>query len=118
MQVWRRFEFSSAHTLEGHPGACRNMHGHNYTLEVRVDGDVDPETGMVIDFDELLRAVDEQVLSRLDHAYLNDVMDIPTAENIARWVWGQLSSRLTGLAEITIYELSSCAVTYRGEHEP
>ena len=117
MLLRSRFEFSAAHQLTRHPGACQRMHGHNYQLEVAVAGPVDPGTGMVMDFFELERLVRERILAQLDHRCLNDVIEYPTAEHIARWSWRQLESAIPGLAEIAVYEMPTCSVVYRGEDE-
>lgn len=117
MRVRHHFEFSAAHRLEQHGGSCSSLHGHNYTLIVEVAGEVDPSTGMLIDFHELERLVREHALQTLDHSYLNDLMTIPTAEHIVQWVWQHLAPVVHGLYELTLYELSNAAVVYRGEHE-
>lgn len=117
MLLRSRFEFSAAHQLTRHPGACRRMHGHNYQLEVGVAGGIDADTGMVMDFFELEQLVHQRILSQLDHVCLNEVIAYPTAENIARWCWQQLKPALPGLAEIAVYEMPTCSVLYRGEDE-
>ena len=55
MRLRMDFPFSSSHILPRHPGRCRNLHGHNYVLQVQVKGPVDPSSGMVVDFDDLSR---------------------------------------------------------------
>lgn len=115
MIVRRRFEFEAAHRLPQHPGKCRELHGHSYKLTVEVDRPVDAASGMAIDFGDLKRLVREAVVARLDHRYLNDVIDNPTAERIAVWIWNQLRPVLDGLTEIELHETSRCSVIYRGE---
>ena len=80
---------------------CNNLHGHghNYTLEVVVAGDVDPKTGYVIDLKLLKKIMRENVIARLDHKNLNLDVDflkdvIPTAENIAKGIWDQLADKI------------------------
>ena len=91
MEIYKQFKFEAAHSLphlpEGHK--CRNLHGHSYRLIVFVAGEINPETGWIIDFAELKRAVDP-LIKRMDHQNLNDIPDIgvTTAENLARWIWG------------------------------
>jgi 6-pyruvoyltetrahydropterin/6-carboxytetrahydropterin synthase len=113
MQVASEFHFCAAHRLPDHPGPCRNLHGHNYRLVVRCEGPVDAPTGMVIDFFTLRKTVEELVLARLDHADLNTLLQTPTAENIAVWIWGALAPHLSTLAEITLYETHDSWVSYR-----
>ena len=114
MIVARSFEFQAAHHLPRHPGKCHNMHGHTYRLEVRCEGPVDPESGMVVDFADLKAVVHELVLDRLDHRLLNDVLENPTAENVAAWIWDRLSAADLPLEEIRLYETPTCYVVHRG----
>jgi len=82
-------------------GACANPHGHghNYELEVTVEGPVDPETGMIVDMKDLKALVNNLIVDRVDHRHLNlDVPFlngiIPTAENLAVAFWAVLESRI------------------------
>jgi len=114
VRVKRSFDFEAAHRLPNHPGKCRDLHGHSYRLVIAVERPVDPESGMAIDFAELKRIVVDQVLSRLDHKYVNDFLENPTAEVMAAWIWDRLATPLPGLVEIELWETRSCAVVYRG----
>ena len=75
---------------------------------------MNPETGMVIDFDDLSKAVNERVLQRLDHRFLNDLIPLSTAENISMWIWEQLKPALPELSQIELFETSDNCVIYRG----
>ncbi len=108
------FSFAAAHRLPRYDGPCFRMHGHNYRMIVAVEGDVDPRTGMVADFGRVQAIVQEHVLARTDHRTLNDLLENPTAENIARWAYETLAPHLPGLAEVRLYEIPGCGVTYRG----
>ncbi len=108
------FTFAAAHRLPRYEGPCFRMHGHNYRLLVVLEGEVDPGTGMVADFGKVKEAVREHVLSRCDHRTLNDFLENPTAENIARWAFEALEPRLPGLAEVRLHEIPDCCVVYRG----
>jgi 6-pyruvoyltetrahydropterin/6-carboxytetrahydropterin synthase len=108
------FYFAAAHRLPRYQGPCFRMHGHNYRFFVALEGAVDPASGMVADFGKVKEAVQEHVLSRCDHRTLNDFLENPTAENIARWIWETLEPRLPGLAEVRLYEIPDCCVVYRG----
>lgn len=90
MKVTKSFTFDAAHALTNYHGACERMHGHTYRLDVTVDGPLDQKTGMVVDFLLLKTVVHECVLSKLDHTCLNDVLQNPSAELLAVWVWEQL----------------------------
>ncbi len=73
IRLTKEFSFESAHALEGYDGLCREIHGHSYRFFVTVKGSLcddptNPKYGMVMDFGELKRIVNEQILSRLDHS--------------------------------------------------
>ncbi len=75
IRLTKEFSFESAHALEGYDGACREIHGHSYRLFVTVKGEPiddenNPKCGMVIDFGDLKRVVNEQIISRLDHSFV------------------------------------------------
>ncbi len=73
MKVVKTFTFDSWHLLDGHDGKCKNLHGHTYKLEVEVSGSLHmegPKEGMVIDFSDLKAVVKEQVVDKMDHAFL------------------------------------------------
>jgi 6-pyruvoyltetrahydropterin/6-carboxytetrahydropterin synthase len=114
MRLDVEFTFAAAHRLPRYEGPCFRMHGHNYRFLVAVEGAVDPRTGMIADFGVIKDVVKEHVLARVDHRNLNDVLDNPTAENIARWIWEVLEPRLPGLAEVRLFEIPDSCVTYRG----
>ena len=134
MYVTRREHFSAAHRLFNPSwsderndrvfGKCNNPagHGHNYYLEVTVAGEVDTQTGYVVDLKELKRVIHAHVIDRLDHKNLNTDVDflngvIPTAENIAIGIWNQLVDRMPQgtLYQIRLYETEKNFVDYRGE---
>lgn len=84
-------------------------------LEVEVDRPIEPHSGMAIDFGDLKRVVHDRVVDRLDHRYVNDIVDNPTAERMAVWIWRELEEALPGLAEVRLHETERCSVVYRGE---
>ncbi len=111
MKVCRRVNFNAAHRLyrkdwsdeknDAIFGKCNNpnFHGHNYIMEVWIEGDIDPETGYVIDLKILKDIIKEEIVERFDHRNLNlDCSEfenlIPTAENIILVSWNLLRSRL------------------------
>ena len=89
MIISKTFYFESAHFLPGHPH-CGQMHGHSYKLEVKVDGKINPENGMVMDFKTLSELINTKVIKKLDHNMLNNILEIPTAEHIIIWIMNQL----------------------------
>ena len=115
MRVRRRFDFEAAHRLPEHPGKCRRLHGHSYALVVTVEGPIDPQSGMVLDFAELKRIVKREIVEQVDHRCLNEIIDNPTAEVVAKWSWERLAAHLPGLVEIELRETDRCSAIYRGE---
>jgi 6-pyruvoyltetrahydropterin/6-carboxytetrahydropterin synthase len=101
-----------------------NGHGHTYELEVTVEGEIDPETGYVMDFGQLKRTVEERVIRRLDRKHLNFDVDFlagwnPTAENIVIGIWGELEGRLAParLVRVALNETEKNRVVYEGGGE-
>lgn len=117
MRVKMQFQFSSSHILPKHPGRCKNLHGHNYMLDVVVAGKPDPATGMVIDFYDIEAAVNKTVMLMLDHSHLNNLLENPTAEEVVRWCWRALRPLLPGITELAIWETPQCCAIYAGEDE-
>jgi 6-pyruvoyltetrahydropterin/6-carboxytetrahydropterin synthase len=105
-------------------GKCsnRNGHGHNYTLEVTVAGEVDPVTGFVVDLKELKDVMEREVVSAYDHRHLNlEVPEfrtaLPTTENLAVAVWRRLEGKVPGakLHRVRVYEMADLFADYYGE---
>ncbi|MFZ9834722.1 MAG: 6-carboxytetrahydropterin synthase QueD [Holophagaceae bacterium] len=115
MIIRKEYRFESAHFIHNHPGKCKNLHGHSYRCFVSIQGTPDATTGMVMDFDHLDPILEERVLSKLDHRFLNDVIPLSTAENISKWIWAQLIDILPGLHQIEVYETVDNCVIYKGD---
>jgi 6-pyruvoyltetrahydropterin/6-carboxytetrahydropterin synthase len=132
--VTRRVEFSASHYYHNPNlspeenrrifGKCNNPHGHghNYTLEVSVVGEVDPVTGMVMDLKDLKKLLEQEVLQLMDHRFLNlevpvFTSTIPTTENIAVEIWKLLAPKLDRgkLHRIRLYETPDLFVDYYGD---
>lgn len=114
MLVSKVFSFDAAHKLPDYDGPCRNLHGHTYHLTVTVQNKIEAD-GLAFDFYVLKRVVQEKVIARLDHTYLNDLMANPSAENIVLWIWRELVSALpVSLHELRLAETPTSYVTYRG----
>lgn len=118
MLLCRDFKFDAAHNLIHYHGKCERLHGHTYRLRVVLEGEPDAE-GMVFDFVDLKRAVNELVLDRLDHAYINDIIAQPTAEYISRWIFCELDAPLRRdncrLFEVQLWETEGSSVICRRE---
>ncbi|MBC8166272.1 MAG: 6-carboxytetrahydropterin synthase [Bryobacteraceae bacterium] len=135
MLLTRKAEFSASHScynkalsenqnlelygeLEGSFG-----HGHNYEIEVTVEGEPDPVTGMVVDLKLLKEVISSQVLDPMDHKHLNYEVPpfdkvVPTAENLVKEIWRRLDAHLTfenaRLYSVRLYETSDLYVDYGG----
>jgi 6-pyruvoyltetrahydropterin/6-carboxytetrahydropterin synthase len=139
MFITRRADFSASHTMyrpEWTPernrevyGAAANPqgHGHNYVLEVTLEGDPDPVTGMVMDLKALKEILNREVVDPFDHRFLNrEVAPFdhvpPTPENIAREVWRRLASHFPNgsqgprLHNVRLFETEDLFVDYQGGH--
>ncbi len=111
--------FSSAHQLRGYKGKCEKLHGHNWKVQVYVLAERLNEIELAMDFHEL-RGLTEEVVSQLDHDFLNDIFPFteknPSSENIAKWIYDSLKKKLgdgdINLSAVTVWESESCSATY------
>lgn len=92
--VTRGFEFEAAHFLPNYDGKCKDLHGHSYKLEVSISGDIGFKSGMVMDFGFLKDIVNKNVIDKFDHKLLNDIFDLPTAENMVVWIKDTIKENL------------------------
>lgn len=135
MFITRKAEFSASHVCR-RPGlsdaenaalygeaARPNGHGHNYVLEVTLEGEPDPVTGMVLDLKQLKAIIQQRVLDCYDHRFLNYEVaafqdTVPTVENIAVDIWNRLEPCFGGgngrLYSVRVYETADLYVEYRG----
>ncbi|MEO7144751.1 MAG: 6-carboxytetrahydropterin synthase [Bryobacteraceae bacterium] len=134
MWITRQITFSASHFCSNGSlsheenvrfyGASANPHGHNYVLEVTLDGTPDPATGMVFDLKELKGILQREVMEPMDHRSLNHEVPpfdhvVPTVENIAVEIWKRLqpsfSDGAVRLHNVRLYETSDLYVDYGGE---
>jgi 6-pyruvoyltetrahydropterin/6-carboxytetrahydropterin synthase len=136
MLITRKVEFSASHV-------CRNPrfsdeenrrvfglaanphgHGHNYVLDVSLEGEPDPVTGMVFDLKEMKDVLNREVVEPFDHRFLNHEVPpfdrvIPTTENIARDIWRRIEPHFASarghLHSVRLYETPDLYVDYFGE---
>jgi 6-pyruvoyltetrahydropterin/6-carboxytetrahydropterin synthase len=135
MLITRRVDFSASHICRK-PGASEaenwalygvaanpHGHGHNYVLEVTLDGQPDPHTGMVFDLKQLKDVLNAEVVDPMDHRFLNHEVPpfdriVPTVENVAAEIWRRLEPHFTDhvrLANVRLYETEDLFVDYAGE---
>ena len=134
MLITRKVEFSASHMCRNPHlseeenaklyGPAANAHGHNYVVEVSLEGQPDPVTGMVLDLKELKEILNRRVVEPYDHRFLNYEVApfdhvIPTAENIALDIWQRLEADLRGekrrLHAVRVYETADLYVDYFGD---
>ncbi|NLV75661.1 MAG: 6-carboxytetrahydropterin synthase QueD [Tissierellia bacterium] len=118
MILVKEFEFDAAHNLVNYHGKCEKLHGHTYKLVIKLEGEPDHE-GMVYDFVELKKLVNEKIINTFDHSYLNNIIPQPTAENIAIYTWNKLKEHIDRnncrLYEVQVWETKTSGIVYRGE---
>jgi len=129
----KTFGFSAAHRLHSEAlseeenravfGKCNNPHGHghNYTLEVTIRGEVDPRSGELMNYNLLEAIVQDEVIERFDHKHLNEeVAEFrglnPTGENIAKVIWDLLRPRLgERLVKVGVWETPKSLFEYAAD---
>ena len=135
MLITRRADFSASHTMHRPDwSAERNRevygeaanplgHGHNYVIEVTIEGEPDAVSGMVLDLKALKEILNHEVIEPFDHRFLNREVEpfnrvVPTPENIAREIWRRLAPHFTGggprLRNVRLFETEDLFVDYQG----
>ena len=114
--------FAAGHALRNYKGACENVHGHNFKIQVTIEGRELDGTGMLVDFLDVKQSM-RDVIARLDHRFLNDVppFDVknPSAENIAEYFYEELTGGLASnpvpvrVREVKVWETDVQSATYR-----
>jgi 6-pyruvoyltetrahydropterin/6-carboxytetrahydropterin synthase len=105
-EIFKEFAFEAAHHLgvnvtDGH--RYSRLHGHSFQVQIFLKGQLDVKENWVCDFGEIEQRVAELRI-KLDHNYLNEIsgLEVPTLENISRWIWNQLDGQLPGLDRIVV----------------
>ncbi|MGH9678786.1 MAG: 6-carboxytetrahydropterin synthase QueD, partial [Candidatus Acidiferrales bacterium] len=111
----------AGHALRGYRGKCENPHGHNYKVRITVEGPGLDSIGLLCDFTQLKRAMRE-IISGLDHKYLNDQAPFdtinPSAENLAKYFFEETSRQIDAapegarIASVTVWETDTASATY------
>jgi len=114
--------FASAHALRNYKGKCENVHGHNWKVQVVIEGEKLDETGLLVDFIDVKRLM-AQIIERLDHQHLNEIppFDVvnPSAENIAEHLYRELAQGLettpvpVHVQSVRVWETDIQSATYR-----
>lgn len=114
--------FAAGHALRNYKGKCENVHGHNFKVQVRIEGESLDEAGMLVDFIDV-KNVMRGVIDRLDHQFLNEVAPFdqknPSAENIAEYFHVEISQGLAStpvpvrISEVRVWETDIQSASYR-----
>ncbi len=114
--------FSAGHALRGYRGKCENVHGHNYRVQVTLEGPQLDGIGLLVDFTQL-KDVMRGAIKRLDHQFLNDLEPFttvnPSAENMAKYFYDEVSEQLKNLpagarvADVVIWETDKAMAKYQ-----
>jgi 6-pyruvoyltetrahydropterin/6-carboxytetrahydropterin synthase len=114
--------FSSGHALRGYKGKCENVHGHNYRVQVSIEGQQLDGIGLLVDFTHVKHAL-RGIISEIDHQFLNDLEPFktvnPSAENMAKYFHEQMTARLPALpagaklTEAVVWETDTACAVYR-----
>src|SRR5947207_8248750 len=113
--------FAAGHALRNYHGKCENVHGHNYRVQITVQGEQLDGSGLLVDFLELKRLMG-QVVDYLDHRFINDLppFDVlnPSAENMAKYFHDRVSGELRNdvpvrISEVKVWETDTSAAVYR-----
>lgn len=124
LTVVKEFTFDSSHTLPDYDGPCGRLHGHTYRLQIGMQGCVNPQSGMVIDFKDIKQIVKTEIIEPLDHYDLNSIKGLPnfpcsnpTAENIVLWIIGILGTNpaTRSLSFVRLWETPNSFVEWRSK---
>ena len=114
--------FAAGHALRNYKGACENVHGHNFKVQVTIEGQELDDAGMLVDFLDVKQSMREAI-APLDHRFLNDIppFDVknPSAENIAEYFYEQITGGLVSnpvpvrVREVKVWETDIQSATYK-----
>jgi len=133
LEVVKECSFDAAHFLPGYDGKCGRIHGHRWIVQIGFKGEVDPKTGMVIDFTKIKRDIEQNIINIVDHTFLNEIVfeedssifsfprNMPTAENIVGWITRFLEMYVNTefnqkVSFVRLYESPTSYVEWRKEN--
>lgn len=114
-ELKQHFQIESArwlpHLPSSHP--CSRMHGHSFKIVLRIVGDLHPQIGWVIDYNDI-QAIMRPILEQIDHRVLNEVagLENPTSELLAKWIFEKAQPLLPGLRLVTVAETAATECSY------
>jgi len=111
--------FAAGHALRGYKGKCENVHGHNYRVQISVEGPELDSIGLLVDFGDVKKLM-RAVVAKLDHRFINDLppFDVvnPSAENMAKYFYDEIASGVgpeVRIRKVKIWETDTTSATYR-----
>ncbi|HEY4978915.1 MAG TPA: 6-carboxytetrahydropterin synthase QueD [Candidatus Acidoferrum sp.] len=120
-QVSVEESFSAGHALRGYKGKCENVHGHNYRVQITLEGPELDHIGLLVDFTHV-KQVMRELIKRLDHQFINDLVPFttvnPSAENMAKYFFEEVSSNLKNMPpgaavkDVVIWETDTACAKY------
>ena len=119
VKIYRTYIAHSARYIpnleDGHK--CKTMHGHTFNITIYLDGPINEKTGFVMDFFDLDKVVEKEVINKIDHMVLNDIEGLknPSSENLSIFIWDTLVSKIDYLSKVTVSEDRGTGIEYSGE---
>ena len=119
MIVYRNFRIHASRFLPklSDEHICKKMHGHTFNIKIFLDGPIDNKSGFVMDFYELDKIINKEIISLIDHKVLNDIdgLQNPSSELLSIFIWDKLKDKLKYLHKVSVSEDYGTGVEYSGE---
>ena len=119
VKIYRSYRIHSARYLpnleDGHK--CKTMHGHTFNITIYLDGPINDKTGFVMDFFDIDKVVEKEIINKIDHKVLNDIEGLknPSSENLTIFIWNILASKIDYLSKVTVSEDHGTGIEYSGK---
>ena len=117
VELKKTFQFEAAHSLPNLPAnhKCYRLHGLSFKVELTLAGECDKHLGWLVDYADISAAF-QPTWEKLDHHHLNEIegLENPTSENIARWVWNEVQTKVPLLTSVEVAETCNASCIYRG----
>lgn len=112
--------FSAAHYLKDYPGKCAKVHGHNYRVQITIEGEELDKLGMLVEFEVIKQAL-KPWIDQFDHGFLNEIPPFdqinPSAENLAKHFYTEVTRAIEGstarVSYVRVFETEKCSAAYR-----
>lgn len=115
--IFKEFMFEAAHVLPNVPQGhkCGRLHGHSFKFILEIGGNVNEDTGFIVDFGDIKNTI-KPMYETLDHHYLNDIrgLENPTSENLSKWIFDKVKELGISVVSVKVFETCTCGATYEG----